>query len=314
MAKAWMRQLQISLTSTTLKKRITFGTNSEHSGEDLTINVTGTKYLSALKDEFIVKITNLTYTEITELILGKYYDIEIKAGYQTAGLHTIFKGGVLYISNALGDRKSSECIIFCASQMIARFGQNRMNLGFNSGINMYSAISFLARRAGISNSNIDEQFKNRILREAESVATTATSWLDAFSQSNGFVINTDESYGAAFNIFDPYNKDQRLITLTDSTIILTSGFPTLTSEGLNLCLMPTFNFMCGDTIKIDNSIIDLGTTNKDAYKENVGFYIDTDGKYMIYQMDYALSNRGPDFSIKMLCKARSLMSKLTGRK
>lgn len=312
MAKAWMRQIQIILTSTTLKKRITFGANSERSGDDLTIVVTGTKYLSALKDEFMVRITNLTYAEITQLISGKYYDIEIKAGYQTAGLHTVFKGGVLYITNVLGDRKSNECIIFCASQMIARFGQNRMNLGLNSGINMFSALNFIARRAGIPNSNVDEQFKARILRESESVATTASSWLDAFCQTNGFVINADNSMNATFNVFDPYRKDQRLIKLNSSTIILTSGYPTLTSEGLNLCLMPTFNFMCGDTIQIDNSIIDIGSTNKDAYKENVGFYIDVEGKYMIYQIEYSLCNRSSDFSLKMLCKARSLMSKLAG--
>jgi len=314
--KAWMRQIQIILTSEALRKRMTFGTNEENGGNDLNIQVTGTKYMSSLKDEFTVKITNLTYAQILELINGQYYDVEIKAGYRTAGLHTIFKGGVLYISNVFGDRKSNDVMIFCASKMIAKFGQKRMNLSLNSGINMYAAIKFITSRSGATG-NIDEDLKHKILTESQSSNGTSASWLDMFSSKNGFALSSDASYGNAFTVFNPYRKDARVIKIEPSTIILTSGYPTLTTEGLNICVMPTFNFMCTDTIAIPNDIIDMGITSASDYKNNVGFYLDTSGEngygnYMIYKIEYSLQNRGSDFSLKILAKARSLMSKLTG--
>lgn len=312
MAKAWMRQLQVILTSNALRKRMIFGTNDNRGKDDLSISITGTKYMSSLKDAFTIKLVNLSYFEICELINGQYYDVEIKAGYKSAGLHTIFKGGVLYISNVFGDRKSSECMIFCASNLIAKYGQSRMNLGLNSGINMYAGIKFIANAAGIENSNVDESFKLKIFRSCEEATGTLANWLDIFCNSNNVCINTDASYSTDFTIFNPLRKDARIIKLTSNTIILTSGYPTLTNEGLNICLMPTFNFMCGDTIVLDNSIIDIGITNASDYSKNYGYYMDKEGKYLIYRIDYALENRSGDFSIKMLCKSKSLVTSTLG--
>lgn len=314
--KAWMRRMQIILTSKALKKRMTFGLNEDNNGNDLNIQVTGTKYMSSLKDEFTVKITNLTYAQILELINGQYYDIEIKIGYKTSGLHTIFNGGVLYISNVFGDRKSNDVMIFCASKMIAQFGQRRMNLSLNSGINMYAAIKFITGRSGAAG-NIDKDLRHKILSEVQSVKDTSASWLDTFCTKNNLVLNSDASYGNDFTVFNPYRKDARVIKIDPTNIILTSGYPTLTNEGLNLCIMPTFNFMCTDTIAIPNDIIDLGISDASEYKNNAGFYLDTSGKngygnYMIYKIVYSLENRGTDFSLKILAKARSLMSKVAG--
>ena len=188
MAKAWMRQLQVILTSNALRKRMTFGTNDNRGKDDLSISITGTKYMSSLKDAFTIKLVNLSYFEICELINGQYYDVEIKAGYKSAGLHTIFKGGVLYISNVFGDRKSNECMIFCASNLIAKYGQSRMNLGLNSGINMYAGIKFIAKAAGIGNSNVDESFKLKIFRACEESTGTLANWLDVFCNSNNVCI------------------------------------------------------------------------------------------------------------------------------
>lgn len=310
MAKVWMRQLQVILTSSSLKKRLVFGGNTEIGKDDLSISVTGTKYLSALKDAFTVKISNLTYAEICELINGKYYDVEIKAGYRTSGMHTIFKGGVLYISNVFGDRKTNECIIFCAAQMIAKFGQNRLNLTLNSGINMKAAIEFVSRRAGIQNTNINDDLAKKILNSSETISTTIGNYLTSLCDSNNYIINSDESYGSAYNIINPYRTDARLIKLDASTIILTGGSPSLTSEGMMLTLMPTFNFVCGDTVIVDNSILDIGITNASDWTKNYGFYLDKDGKYIVYQIDYSLENRGSNFEIKMLCKSKSLFSSL----
>lgn len=312
MIKAWMRELKIILTSTSLRKRVTFGTDYEKEGDSLNITVDGYKYLSSLKDNVSVKIDNLTYKEVVELISGQFYDIEIKAGYRDSGAHTIFKGSVLYISNLLGDRKTNTVVILCASRLVAAYGQSRMNLGLQSGINMYAALNFLCKRAGVRNSNVSEEFKNKIIREASEVNTTLGSFLDTFVNSNNFIINSDATGNADVSVWDPYRKDNRVIKLEASTIILTSGYPTLSSDGLKISLMLTFNFMPGDTIQVDNSIIDIGVESKDQVNENRGFFLDESGKYMIYEIEYHLTNRGSAFSLNMLCKARNLVSKISG--
>lgn len=307
--RAWMRQLQVVLTSTTLKHKMIFGANSLNGTDDLHIHVDCHKYLSSLKDAGTVQIDNLTYKEITQLIKGQYYDIEILVGYKTSGIHTIFKGGVLYMSNILGDRKSSTLYIFFASQLVAKYGQSRLNLTLNSGINMYSALDFLCKRAGIRNSNVSEEFRNRIVRETTTTSQTIGNIIDRITASNNFVVQSDASYGNALSIWSPYRKDPRVIKIEPSTIILTAGYPQLDSSGLHMSLMPTFNFMCGDTIVIDNTMIDLGITSANNRDFNLGYYLDENGKYIIYQIDYSLDNRGSNFSLNLLCKARSLMSK-----
>lgn len=301
---AWKRQLKIILSSSTYKKRIEIT-------EPMHIVVTGYKYLSCLKDNFVVKIDNLTYREIVEITRRQYFDIEIQAGYESSEIHTIFKGGVLYISNELGDNRTNTVVILCTSKLVAKFGQSRLNLGLKSGINMYSALSFICKQAGIRNSNISEEFKQRIIQESMEVNQTIGSYLDIFSESNNLLINSDSSQNSDVTIWSPYRIDKRLINLTKDKIMLTGGYPRLTSDGLNINLLPTFNFLPGDTIVIDNSIIDISVSTKDEISENRGYYLDEDGRYVIYELSYSLDNRGNDFSINMLCKSKKLVSALS---
>ena len=307
----WMRDIAVILTSKTLNKQMIFGQNWKQGKEDLDITINGAKYLSGLKDEFTIKIDNLTYNELLELIVGQYYDVEIKCGYRSSGIHTIFKGGVLYISNDIESRKTQSVIILCASKLVAKYGQQRLSLGLNSGINMYSAINFLMRRAGVKNSNVSEEFKNRIIRESEQVSSTINSFIENFTQANNMLINSDSSYGNDVTIWSPYRTDARLYDLTSNVTILVGGYPQLTSDGLSMSVLPSFNFMAGDTIKIDNSIINLGVYSKSEVFSNKGFYLDEDGKYMIFQLSYSLQNRGSQFSVRILAKSRGLMSKIT---
>lgn len=307
----WMRDIAVILTSKTLNKQMIFGQNWKEGKEDLDITINGSKYLSALKDEFTIKIDNLTYNELLELVVGQYYDVEIKCGYRSSGIHTIFKGAILYISNDIESRKTQSIIILCASKLVAKYGQQRLSLGLNSGINMYSAINFLMRRAGVKNSNVSEEFKNRIIRESEQVSSTINSFIENFTQANNMLINSDSSYGNDVTIWSPYRTDTRLYDLTSNVTILVGGYPQLTSDGLSMSVLPSFNFMPGDTIKIDNSIINLGVYSKSEVFSNKGFYLDEDGKYMIFQLSYNLQNRGSEFSVRILAKSRGLMSKIT---
>jgi len=310
--KCWMRILEIVLTSEKLNKKLTFGNNWEKGQTDLNINVEGTKYLSPYKDEAIVRITNLTYREIVELINGEYYDIEIICGYRPNNRFTVFKGGVLYISNELGDRKSNDVIILCANKLVCKYGQARMNLSMTSGINMYSAIKFILEKSGIKNSFVDESFKKRILQESEIQNKSITSWLDTLCNSNDFVCNADSTSTNDVSLWNPYNTDLRVIRFNENNIILTSGYPTLDSQGLKLALMPTMNIVPGYAVIVDNSIIDIGTTSTTEAYKNVGQFLDPDNTYVVMQLDFSLSNRDSDFSFKMKCRAKYLWSRFLG--
>ncbi len=313
--KTWMRVLTIELTSDILHKKIIFGDRWKKEEEDFTISVTGTKYLSALKDRCTVKICNLTYKEIVNIISGQYYKIEVKCGYRNGNIFTIFKGGILYISNVLGDRKSNDVVILCSSEVVAKFGQKRMNLSFSSGINLYSAISFICKASGMNQKEIyiDEDFKNRFLQESEIASSTITSYLDTLCSTNSFLINTDYSSSSQLAIWNPYRKDLRHIVLKSTTIILTQGYPKLDSDGLKIAVMPTFGFCPGDTIQIDNSIIDIGVESEQEAYQQLGRFLDKDGNYIIQQIDFDLENRGSSFSFNIKGKAKSLWNKL-GRK
>ena len=118
--RAWMRQLTVTFTSQLFKKSMTFGNNRLNGKDDFNINVKIYKYLATRKDEATIQITNLTYAEVIQIMQGQFYDVEIKAGYDDIGARTVFKGGILYITNSKSDRKENVINIKCGSQLVAR--------------------------------------------------------------------------------------------------------------------------------------------------------------------------------------------------
>lgn len=311
--EAWMRALTITLTSTKLRKQFTFGANYAKNKPDLNIDVSVNKYMSSLKDQAIIRIDNLTYNEMTQIIMGEFFDVDIWTGYRNAAVNKIFSGGVFYISNQLNSDRTHTAIIICTSKMVAKFGQSKLNLTLNSGINIYSAINFICRRAGMPNSNISTQFKKQFLDDVMNVNDTATSWLDKLCNDNiTYIQNADAITGQTFSIFDAAKSNSRVIKLRPENILLSGGYPRLTSEGLKLTLLPTFNFMCGDTIQIDNSIIDVSVGSKDEVRKNYPAYFSQKGQYMIYEMQYHLCNRSSAFTLQLKCKNRDRISAYVG--
>lgn len=310
--KAWMRNLKVTLTSRKLKKQIVFGGNED--GPNLNIDVRGHKYMSTLKDECTIRISNLTYSEIVRIIDGQFYDVTVEAGYRSSGSNVFFDGGVIYISNSLDDERTNTVIILCGSKLVAKYGQARINLTLNSGINMYSAIKYICKVNGISTANISQQLKKSFLNEPSTVSNSASSWINSFCQENSeYIVNSDSSTGSTLSIFDCTKSNARVIDLTSRLSNLVGGYPQLTNDGLSFSIMPTFNFMCGDVVKMDNSIISLPTNSRKEVEQNYGYFLDKDGLYMIYEMDYSFQNRGADFSINILAKKRSLISDYVGR-
>lgn len=305
---AWMRTLKVIFSSEILKSSMSFGTIE---GKDYNIEIDGYKYMSALKDSCTIKISNLTYGDIVNLISGQYYDVEVICGYKNGEEFSIFKGGVLYISNNLNDRKTNVVTVLCASRLVAQFGQKRMNLSLNSGINLYSALKFICDRAGITDSNISPQLKTKFLQEISTVNTTPGMWFETLADSNeSLIINTDDTQNATISIFDVSKGLNRVVNLSEKAIDLTNGYPRLNSSGLTISLLPTFNFVCGDVIKIDNSLINIYVSSKDEANKNYGYYLDKDGNYLVYQIEYHLQNRGSPFSMELQARSVSLIQNI----
>lgn len=312
--EAWKRILTVKLTSLKLKKSITFGEEYLQGRDDLNIQIQCWKYMSTLKDTCTIKISNIPYDVIISLIDGEFYDVEVKCGYQTSGSHTIFKGGVLYITNNITNVKDHTIIILCASQMIARYGQARINLTLNSGVNMYSAINYISKKAGIRDANISSQLKLQKLQNAMNVNSTAGAWIDKLTQQKDtYISNSDSITDAAFSIYDAKKSNQRYIPISNN-MILTEGWPRLNKDGLSFTMLPLFGFMCGDTIKLDNSIIDISASSQSEANMNKGYYLDQNGNYTIFEITYDLANRNDNFTCELLCKSRSLISNYIGVK
>lgn len=302
---AWMRILRVTFTSKKYNLKMIF------TQDDLTISIEGDKYMGCLSDSCTIKINNLTYSEIVRLIAGEFYDVVVECGYEDSYLQTIFKGGVLYITNSLNDRKTTITTILCGSELVARFGQTRMNLSLQSGINIYTAVKFVCDRAGIPNSNVSPAFKTKFLQEVMNANDTIGNWIDALAKyDNSMISSSDGSLNSTVMIFDSLIDSQKIIKISENSIDLSGGYPQLDTSGLTLTVMPTMPFHCGEIIQLDPSyinIIDDGT-------QNTGIFMDPKGQYMIYEMHYTLENRGSSFSVRMLCKSRSLLTNVTSQR
>lgn len=309
----WMRQIEVRLTSKITKKTIIFGGKSD---TQLNIVIKGNKYLSALKDNGLCSISNLTYAQIVELIIGEYYDIEIWAGYRSQNqLMCYFSGAVSYISDKIQARRDNTCHILFASKMVASYSQKRMNLNLNSGINLYAAFNYICLTNGIDTSHLSPTLKNEFLQEVtNNYGTPATLAEQLANNTNTYTIETDPSVaGGVINCSDL--SDKRYIKINPNTINFTKGNPTLDKDGLKITLLPTFCFKPGDIIIIDNAILDVSIADPNnvssTFKTN---YIDSNGAYMIMELDYNFTNREKTFEINIRARALNIIANITGAK
>lgn len=303
MLNAWIRQLKVTLTSDLLKKSISFGDEDN----SININVSGTKYISFNKDSFKVEISNLTYYEIVQLIQGKYFTIKIEAGYKNLGINTIYEGSVLYISNRFDEYSTHTAIILCTSKLIAQYGQNKINISMSSGINMYAALTYICKSAGIKNPNISEQFRKEVLQTAMSSNENVVGLIDMLTSDNSNNLCNSDATGMSIVSLWKSNQSLRgVIKLTNNSILAIQGYPRLTNSGLDLTVLPSFSFVVGDVVSIDNSILDVSAESNNEVYENYTNFIDDNGEYIIYRIDYNLQNRGNNFQLTLHLKAKSL--------
>lgn len=311
MKKIWERQLIVKLKSKLNRTMMQFGHNTDD--RNLIINVNGNKYLSSLKDEFVVDIFNLTYGEVAKIIAYQYDEIEVFAGYKSTGVHKIFEGKILDVSMDRESRETNIVHIICVSKLLGLYN-SRLNLSLNSGVNMYAALDFILKRAGIQGSNVSEEFKRQFITDTMSAKGTASSFLDVFTKnSTSFAVQADSSKGAIVSIWDMKRTDARVVNIRPENGMLIKGYPTLTTDGVRLTSLPVFNFMPGDTLAIDNRLIDLSiSTVQEATQTQLGFYLDKNNQYLLVELNYSLSNADGDFEVRMKTKSKSMLMNVLG--
>lgn len=315
--KAWKRLLIVTLGSTITHSSYTFKDNVD-------IRVYGNKYLATMKDECTVELSNLTYDVILDIINNKYYNIKIEAAYEGNNLITVFEGAILYISNKRNDHNTSTCVILCSNKIVAQYGQSKMNLSLNSNINMYSAINYIVRSAGIKNANVSEELKKIIIRNAYSNTQSLGDWINSLSSLDSNIINSADQIDSSsiLNIWNKNYAQRGKIKLDSSNILAISGYPKLSTSGVTVTVLPTYAFKIGDVIELDNSILDKSITNKEDVFNNINMQENNEGakngssfgQYILYEMSFSLTNRDYDFQINLYLKNRSLYSSLVGKK
>ena len=305
----WMRSIEVILTSRKIKKSMIFGTDDKY---QFTMDITGTKNLALNKDSGTFRIHNLEYDKIAQIVLDEYYIIEIKAGYKSLGnLPTIFKGEVSYISQKIHSKHDTETYITFASTVVARYSQKRMNFNLNSGINLYAALNYVCKISGVGkNVKIDPRLQKEFLTNVYTNYNTVTSVFDNLTATSGnYFLSSDYSEGNVINCTTI--DDKRKIKIDPNTINITRGNPTVTSAGLQITLLPTFNYMPGDIILVDNSLIDISVSNASAvpstFNQN---YLDTQGQYMIIEITYHFQNRGAAFEYNIRARALDIIRKI----
>lgn len=304
--KAWMRRLKIELISPITKSKLVFG---EDGKDNLTISVQGSKYPALLKDKGTISIYNLDYATITKIILYKYYKVKIYAGYRDTGEILIFSGQISYISNKIHSAHDWQCYICFASDVVSQYSQNRMNLNLTSGINLYTAIENICYRSGITNPHIDPELKNTFINEVNNLYGTTSTILESATLTNQgkYTISSDNTLGTVIDVTT--TKGKRIIKIKNDTIPIGGGNPRLSSAGLQITLLPTFNFQPGDILQIDNGILDVSISSADSvtttYNTN---YLDKNGMYMITELTYTFENRGNSFQYDIKARALNIIS------
>ena len=315
---SWIRIIEVRLFSRLHPSKIIYGNYTNPDSDQLNINITGTKKMASNQNTCTVKITNLTYEDILKITMGEYYGVEIWVGYRMGDVFKWFDGEVAYISQKLNNHKDNEVTILCASRLVAQYTQNRMGLNLNSGINLYSAVKYVTDRAGIKSSSFNNSgLKDQFLDKAISAMDTPKSLLELIADQQNLDLYTDTSDGTIVDITTL--SDKRQIKINRDTISFLNGNPTISSAGLDIYLLPTFDFRVGDIIIIDHSLVNITADNlSSAQKDFKANYMDTTlvgsdaskrgyGMYIIKNIDFIFQNRGDSFNIHINGRAVSLL-------
>ena len=84
-------------------------------------------------------------------------------------------------------------------------------------------------------------------------------------------------------------------------------------KGQHINLFPVRNFKPGDILHVDNSLIDVSISNAESVISTFNTnYMDTNGLYMIIELQYNLENRGDNFQYDIKARALDIIQKIRG--
>lgn len=339
----WNRKIQIIFSSKTANKngkglRLIIGDNdgptdkdyqelqlgdyaNKHNppGTNFDIRVSGTKYLALTKDKGVIEINNLEYDTVALIMNAQLFKIEIKIGYGSLNnLFTIAKGEVSYISQKIHSHHDTTTYITYASEFVAAWSQSRINFSVNSGINLYSLINYLFIENGGTEvkTDLDVALKYNTLQNVYNEWDNSANIIDKALATQGTTYQLSSDSSLSGNVISCTSLgEKRVINLQESQIMIMNGNPTVTSQGLKIKLIPSFNFVPGDILIIDNAMIDVsgGMNNPDSVTNTFNVnYMDTNGQYMIQEINYVFENRGSNFYLDVTARAVSLFENISG--
>lgn len=356
---AWKRILKVTLYNDS-GEALTFGNEDcieETYSEDgsvrrtpkvgLRVEVSGTKYLSSMKDEFTIFIYNLDWMTIMKINGtgdGKtgFHNVRIEVGYKSLNNgqpKKIFEGGVMYVSNNRSDLKQNKTILICTSKLIANAYKKRMNLTLSSGLNMYAAYKYLANKAGLTNIYVTPDVQNKTISNDMPINGDVISIFDNIVNSSNNLtsstvtaVSTDsttdaDGTDASLNVLSLFKTPKRTISINASDGLLINKYASVTTEGINFDALCTINLSPGDLIRMDNSLIDVSAGSKSEAIKMASTMVKIDqntektasnettvtqyGYYYVWQVSYHLDNAYGDFTQSVVCKSRNLLSGIT---
>lgn len=310
----WQRHIKLTLKSKVpLLRQLREYIIDDIGGNTYSMTITGTKYMSSLKDSCTIKISNLPYDEILLITQNKFFEARVEVGYVGTALQTIFLGEIMYITNFRESIDTNTVTILCASKLVAAYGQSRMNLTFNSGINMYAAIKFLCNVNNIKDITVTNSLKASIIRANQHISDRSfAEWLyDTTTENGALCLNTDASKSGSYGFATDLSKAQdKILTISNESFVFCNGFPRLTEQGCTFSVLPTYGLQCANIVQIDNSILNIGSPSSASEIGSITNGLDSNGQYVIFEIHYALQNRGTSFYLNCDCKARKLISTL----
>lgn len=300
--------------------RLVIGDNS---GDNFNIRVTGTKNLGLNQDNGVIQISNVRYDSIALIIALKLYRVKIEVGYQSNDeLFCVAKGQVSWIQQKIRSRHDYDLYIIFASELVAKWSQNRINFSLRSGCNVSDMVHWMLVQQGCSAERILVSDRLRrlvaknVLSKSGQTTSVISSALGQYSDSlSGLVVNTDASENnKVISITDI--GQSRVIPISPDIVHIANGNPTVTSNnGLQIQLFPVFNLVPGDIIVVPNRIIDTssGLTNPDSvYQTFNQQWLNPNGEYIIRRIEYTFENRGNDFIFNVNALPVNLYQNLQG--
>lgn len=321
MVKIWTRVLYLVFKNDETNESLVIGKTIDDTKKPR-IEITGTKYMSSVKDNFKIQVYNMTYVQMYTIQKRQLWHIEIYAGYLNGQNYFNFTAPKIYdaylfnMLNSKKDYKDNVVTFMCASKLVAKAQQFRLQVSFQSGVNLYSMIKYIGEKADMTNMKVSESFKDTFASDVASCDSSASSYLEKISEANNnCFMSTDSTSDSELSVFDlsDESRDRTTILINPSKGMLIDT-PEINSSGLTFSSLPVLNYLIGDTIKIDNSLINLAQ-GQDNYSSSTkvpnAVYINGDGLYYIWQIDYSLTNADGDFKLTLTCKNKEMFENLT---